>query len=361
MARVILGPLINDIRGSIGNQVFDNYGGVHIVRAKPSYTTNPQSAQQTIVRTATAVFVSAWQSMTLAQQQAWVEVAATFPTGKESDAKLSRGGLVTVPRGPFSPWNAFLACNMNRYLSGYSLITDILIVPPLGLSLPEPLKALHATSSTGQIFVDWEYINPGPKAERLEIWIKSVDALVHPQMIYTEARNANGTLTISAVRSRGGVYITPPRGTYKIQAQIVDKYGRTSQPSELVLTRIQGDDMFTYFTIDQQVISFGSQTANIAETDLDLSLLIPAGAHSAIFLIELRSNDGAGGRSQLRLRKSAGTHDMMTGTIKGDNWGSAFDNGVCEIDSARHIKYQFAILDGTANIAIVLHLLGYIS
>jgi len=361
MARVILGPLINDIRGSIGNQVFDNYNGVHIVRAKPSYITNPQSAQQSKVRLSTATFVSAWQSLTLAQQQAWCEVAHTFPTGKESDAKLSRGGLVTVPRGPFSAWNAFLACNMNRYMSGYSTITDVLIVPPVGLSLPEPLKSVSATSSTGSITFSWTYINPGPKNERLEVWIKSNDALVHPQMIYTEARNADGSVTITSVRSRGGLYIVPPRGTYRLQAQIVDKYGRTSQPSELVLTRILGDDMFTYLSDPVLVLNLTGVVAPVARTPLSLAAQIPAGAHSAILRIQIQQTAfGAAGNKLATYRDAVVTIPQME--VQSDTAANIVveDEGLQPIDTARAIEYGIAC-GAASTLTCKIYLIGYIS
>lgn len=239
MARIVLGGFINDIRGSVGGFVFDNYSGVHIVRSKPSFTTNPQSPAQSNVRAAMQAFVTKWKSLTQAEHDAWEQMRSEFPAGGESDAKLSRGGLITVPRGPFTAWNAFLACNMNRYLSGYSLLTDILIAPPIGFSKPEPLKTVSATAGIGEVTFCWEYITPGPRNERLEVWIKSVDAEVHPQLIYTEARNADGCTVITSVRGKGGIPLTPTPGTYRLQAMVVSQYGLTSQPSELVSARIE--------------------------------------------------------------------------------------------------------------------------
>lgn len=362
MARAILSALLGDLRGKIGNMVFDNYKGVHIVRSMPTVTTNPQSAHQTDLRTAMAVFVQAWRGLTLQQKQLWIQVGCEFIRGLESDAKLNTGGLITVPRGPFSGYNAFIACNMNRYTSGYSLITDVLETAPLAQEKPAPLKSFSAVVGGRTITASWTYITPGPLDERLEIWIKSVPAGIHGQLIYTEARNADGSKDITQARKTSGILVDLPNGVYQLQAMIVNKYGLTTAPSELVFVQIGAEDMFTYLAVREKIINLMALAAGVPDTDLDLSLFIPAGAHTAILEARLYvATTNPGGTAGLHLYKSAAQGDAIHLQCQMDDYTMHNDNGHCPIDTARHIRYLVDFSSLSGNVDVEVWLLGYIS
>lgn len=361
MARIVLGPLVNDIRGSVGNQVFDNYNGVHVIRAKPSVINNPQTEAQMFVRFVLSILTVEWQNLDLDEQLAWKQLTIYFPQGKASDAKLSSGGLITTPRGPFSGWNCFLANNMNRFISQYPVVPAVLTFPPIGEEMPEPVRNLSAVAATGKITVSWTYLLPGPSTDYLQIWIKSVDAMVHGQVIYTIPKNANGSYTITQVKSRGGLWITPPRGTYKLQAQIIDENGFVSAPSRLVQVRIKGDDVFTYLASPTNVLSLPGQVASIARTVLDLSTFIPAGAHSAILRCNMVTAVGATLGDQLRLYRDAVPIQSAMNLTNGQALATVIDEeGVVPISTTRTIDYVFD--QGAGNTTdLYIYLVGYIS
>jgi len=359
MARARLGPLVIDLRGKLGNSVFDNYKGIHIVRALPSYTTNPQSTHQSDVRSALAEFVNAWRGLPLDKKQLWTQMITKFPRLDESDARMNRGGLITVPRGPFSGYNAFIACNMNRYTSGYSPVTDILEDAPINAEVPEAIKNLSATKAGRVITVAWEYINPGPREERLEIWIRSIDAGIHPQLIYSEDRNADGNTDISTVRKTSGIDVELPNGVYQLQAMIVNQYGLTSQPSELVYIQLGGEDVFTYFSTRQQVVNLNNVVADIAWTTLDLSSLIPAGAHTAILLMEHTNNVAGGAPSYFAARKDATQAGACKGLITPATNAQGGTPFICPITTDRKIDYMVDIT-APMDVDVDVYLIGYI-
>lgn len=365
MARAVLGPLVSDLRGKLGNQVFDNYKGVHIVRAMPSWISNPQSGKQASSRAALAVFVKAWQGLTLAQKSQWPTVACSFIKGQESDARMNRGGLIQVPRGPFSGYNAFIALNMNRFTSGFSTLTEILEDAPIARTTPEPLKSFSAVVEGRTITASWEYINPGPLPERLEIWIKSVSAGIHPQLLYTEARNADGDTDITQAQGASGILTNLPSGVYQLQAMIVNQYGLTTAPSELVFVQIGAEDMFTYLTSRQPVLSLVGVAADVAATEIDMSAFIPPGAHSAIIQTEVVTTAGVlANLANFTLRKNLAQGDSIVVGIAGGHSALLVqsDEGIMQITDARKIEYRVFSHSGAPLVFNVeVFLLGYVS
>lgn len=359
MARAVLGPLIQDLRGRLGNQVFDNYKGVHVVRSLPTVTTNPQSYHQTVVRTALSQFIIAWRSLTLSQKQAWEQVAAKLIRGKESDARMNRGGLISVPRGPFSAYNAFIALNLNRYLYGYSVLTDVLTDAPNNMTLPEPLLNFSAVVVARTITASWQYINPGPLTQRLGIWIKSNDAGIHPQLIYTEARNANGSASFTEARKTSGITVDLPNGVYQLQAIIVDNNGLTTSPSELVFVQLGGADVFTYFATRQTVLALANVVADVAWTEIDLSALIPAGAHTAILAAEGIVNVAGGQPAVVEFRRDATQGAAHRYPIAGGLAALPGGGFSCPLTSARKIEY-FINIAAPMDMAVNVFLVGYI-
>ena len=238
MARATLGPLLNTLSGKLGNGVVTNSKGLFSVRAMPKSVRNPQSHEQSHSRAALAVFVEAWRGLTVNQRRFWVHLAAQMRRGQASDASVSRGDLITVPRGPFSAYSAFITCNMNRYMYRYSDLDDVIVIAPLIRPLIEPLLTFTVGFAGVTITATWTYITPGPLDQRLGIWLKSAEAGIHPQLIYTEARNANGNVPLTSARGANGNSIDFPNGVYYLQAIIVDQYGFTTAPSQLVPVKV---------------------------------------------------------------------------------------------------------------------------
>jgi hypothetical protein len=314
------------------------------------------------VRTALAVFVEAWRGLTLDQKNVWAQLASGMIKGKESDARMNRGGLISVPRGPFSGYNAYIACNLNRYTYGYSVLTDILEDAPLGRALPEPLLSFAVTKAGRELTAAWTYINPGPLEERLGIWIRSVDAGIHPQMIYTEARNADGSTVIAEARRTSGIDVTLPNGVYQLQAIIVNQYGLTTAPSELVLIQLGGADVFTYFAVREPILNLDNQVTPLGPIRIELSALIPDGAHSAIVLVQISQvTAGTAGAATLRVRKDLfqGASIVLEVNRSPTVPNMKSDCAIMGIHSNRTIEYDMDY-SGDAQYDLDIYLLGYV-
>lgn len=364
MARAVLGPILTDLRGKLGTSVFDNYKGIHVVRSMPSVIVNPQSEYQTFARDALSAFVTAWKNLTLAQKQAWSQIACQMIKGQESQGKRDRGCLIPVSRGPFSAYNAFVSCNLNRHSSGFSDLDEVLETAPDNIVLPEPLKSFSATVTDHGITASWEYVNPGPRFERLEIWIKSTGAKVHRQLLYTEARNADGSVELTSARGRLGTWIAFPPGVYSLQARIVNKDGFPTAPSELAFVQIGGAEMFTYLATRLNILNLPDVRANIAYTQIDLSATIPEGAHSAMISVEATAHAGAAAQiCNVHIRKDVAAGDTF---IHGVHAGNANTLVLCEsstvpITIGRQLEYAVTDHPGAAlGVGLQVYLIGYI-
>jgi len=109
---------------------------------------------------------------------------------------------------------------------------------PLGITPPDAPKNFTATYNAGPktITVTW---TPGHvPGSRIGIWIKSVDEVIHKQLVANEDITT-GTKTISQAKSKGG--ITLPLSAIKsivsIHAQACDNYGQLS-PSIISLKNV---------------------------------------------------------------------------------------------------------------------------
>ena len=238
MARATLGPLLNTLSGKLGNGVVTNSKGLFSVRAMPKSVKNPHSHEQSHSRAALAVFVEAWRDLTIGQKRLWIQVANQMRHGQESDASVSRGDLIMVPRGPFSAYSAFITCNMNRYMYRYSDLDDVLTAAPIKKPILEPLLTFWASFAGVTITPEWTYITPGAVDAMLGIWLKSSEAGIHPQLAYTEPRNADGNVPLTSARGANGYPVDLPNGVYSVQAIIVDQYGFTTAPSQLVSVKV---------------------------------------------------------------------------------------------------------------------------
>jgi hypothetical protein len=361
MARAVLGPNLIDLTGKLGNSVYNSYSGLHTVRALPAVVTNPQSTSQTATRSALAVFVSAWRGLTLAQKKTWDAYASYLIKSTESEGGRNSAGLIRIPRGPYSGYNAFISCNMNRYSYNYSILTSILLTAPITQQRPEPLKTLLAVVVGRTIAVSWEYITPGVKNERLGIWIKSVDADIHPQIIYTEARNADGTTIVSAVNKTSGTSISLPDGVYQVQAIIINEYGIITAPSELVKVQLGAASVDTYFANPIIALSLPNQNASTARTIIDVSASIPDGAIAAILLVGANVTVGASSVDNISTYQDATTSTpQIIATQPGVTVGTSFNQGIQPLKSDRSFEYDTTVNAGNTT-GFFIFIIGYIT
>lgn len=113
MALIKYSPIVNDIRGSVGNATFQHSLAGSIIRTKPvSMVRNSQQAVN--VRTVFPEVLFAWRSLSVAQQTNW----KNFLTYSPDFMKKS-------PRTMISGYSLFVKYNTLRVLRGLSILTNI--------------------------------------------------------------------------------------------------------------------------------------------------------------------------------------------------------------------------------------------
>lgn len=113
MALLKLGPLVADIRGSIGGTVFARNRGGAYARNRTT-PLNPQSAAQVAVRAALGVLSNNWTTvLTQAQRDAWDAWAGQVPVPNAFGEDRFLSGI-----------NAYVAGNSLLSQAGAALVTD---------------------------------------------------------------------------------------------------------------------------------------------------------------------------------------------------------------------------------------------
>lgn len=84
MAKISFSPIVDDIRGALGNSVIQQGKANSIVR-KRAIPSNPRSGAQISVRNLVSVRSKAWASLTEAQRTAW-DSAASSATWRQTDS-----------------------------------------------------------------------------------------------------------------------------------------------------------------------------------------------------------------------------------------------------------------------------------
>lgn len=138
MAKVIVGPLITDIRNKVGGAVFtkSRYGNIVRRRLKP---TNPKSTLQSTVRGSFTGNSKGWDGLTSTQQAAWIAWAAanSFTDNFGGSKNLSANA-------------AYVRYNQSRATVGLAASTAV--PGPLG-TYPAAPSAAAAVTSTGHVTV----------------------------------------------------------------------------------------------------------------------------------------------------------------------------------------------------------------
>jgi len=117
MAQIKYSPLINYLRGSVGNATFQNSIGGNVVRNKPAlvYRATPY---QVAVRAAIVKAEYAWRELTDAQRQQYVVYLSFSPDYQRKNNKTL-----------LSAYSLFVKYNTLRILQGLSVLTDITFAP----------------------------------------------------------------------------------------------------------------------------------------------------------------------------------------------------------------------------------------
>lgn len=111
MAVVKLGPLINDIRGSIGELTYANWRGQTVVKKKAPKVTNPSTEAQARVRRALTEISKKWRQLPPGLKAAWDSYARSIAPGGKNEKQAS-GQLRPYQREMMTGFNAMCAANL---------------------------------------------------------------------------------------------------------------------------------------------------------------------------------------------------------------------------------------------------------
>jgi hypothetical protein len=78
VAKVQTGPLVNCIRGKVGNVIFQMTNGIQIARTMPASIQDPQTPRQIAVRDAMKQAVTEWNELSLEERAEWNADARRF-------------------------------------------------------------------------------------------------------------------------------------------------------------------------------------------------------------------------------------------------------------------------------------------
>lgn len=150
MALIHYSPLINQIRGSIGNASFQRSLAGNIVRSKP--VPPVKNSQQIVnVRTVLPQIVFAWRNLSDADKITWRNYLTYSPDYMRKNPKMV-----------LSAYSLFVKYNTIRVLVGFSVLSSFIFVQP-SLSPTRPLPYIDSGNlwmDIGQSIpgVDWGYM-----------------------------------------------------------------------------------------------------------------------------------------------------------------------------------------------------------
>lgn len=205
-AVIKLGALISDIRGKLQNGVYSlAKGGVHYVKNIPASVTNPNSADQQVIRHILQSASKCWYIvLTPLQRTGWDELAQTLG----GLAYEGNGGILNLvpPIGmKGSGFNAFVAFWARAYAAG---VAEIALTPdaPLAEQQPTPPSGLIVGYAGGTLSVTWTDPVISDVSAVIAVWIRSHQKTYHRQIV-SYAALASSPLLITQARGALGGYI----------------------------------------------------------------------------------------------------------------------------------------------------------
>ena len=130
--KIKFGSIVTDGRGKLGGQVYSRNAAGAYVRNKVT-PSNPQTVQQSLLRSTLATFSSGWKSLTESERAAWIAATVNF-------AKTDVFGDEVTPTGK----NLYTKLNTNLTLINGSTIDN----PPTPVAVVEP-ASLSASIDVG--------------------------------------------------------------------------------------------------------------------------------------------------------------------------------------------------------------------
>jgi len=206
MARVKFSPLISEIRGKLGNAVFQGNKSGIILREHVKPRNNNTELQQK-VRSTLATIKSAWQNLTTDELNSWKSLAQLYQKGSKNNVTKK-----------LSPYELFIAKNMVNS----NETTSILLTTSLQLN------------TVDQFFVDLTLVpNVSFKAE-IEAVGDVANTLIHFYISKPYKRSAS----IPKSSVRWILISNNPTGIKPLDQKYINLYGRFPNVGEKVLVKV---------------------------------------------------------------------------------------------------------------------------
>lgn len=204
MARIKLSPLVEDIRGRIGNGVAAVWKGVHYVRSFAPVVGNPQNEKQAAQRNRIINFATKWWTLTEDQRALWEQYAQELGSAIRDEQQA--GGKNIIPGYPriVSGFNAYVLTNTRLAVVGL----DPVDVPPLATNAPEAPVISDVTwdPATGTFTISYSH-GPADYTDtvKLALFLKPPATTKGHAYIaaIADGITAAGTVTIDKVRVGG--------------------------------------------------------------------------------------------------------------------------------------------------------------
>lgn len=234
MARIKLGPIVTDIRGTVKEMCFSVWKtGVHYVRSLAAIISNPESALQGQIRDLMALASKRWyDTLTLVQRANWNEFAAGL-TPQEGDM----GGILNIipqNRGVMSGFNAYSMC--------YTMVRRCAIVLPgtfdnAPLGQTPPSAVLNLAGSQVDDTVEITFADPTTVIEdsKVRIWMRDHEGVAHRQLLSCKALGASPAAFTQFRGAQGGyILFANAPGHYLFQADCIQPNGLKGPPSNTI-------------------------------------------------------------------------------------------------------------------------------
>lgn len=202
MARIVLAPIVTDIRGKLGDLVFSSWkAGVNYVRTVTGVIKNAQSLSQNGTRKYITRFSKRWRStLTQAQRDEWKTYALTQPGKGPSDGGINN--MIKGNNGKMTGFNAFILTNMWALTAGLGPVPDA----PLAAPAPQAPSTVAVSFLAGTATITWVTPDPAEVGAYCRIWGRIEGIVGHVQLIVNEAYDTD-TKDILAIRGANGASI----------------------------------------------------------------------------------------------------------------------------------------------------------
>lgn len=232
MAKIVLGMALNDIRGSVGSQVFSVWKGTHYIRQKAASIANPNSSPQEGVRLALSVASARWSGvLTVAQRALWNELAQRWGSAAAENSSKGYKDLMSDLGRNMSGYNAFVRAAVLNTRVGIAVVDDA----PVGIDAPKPPSGLSVTPDGPPITkldIAWtDSVDMGAN-DIVSVWVEVV-GVAHKQL-NAGAAKAGQAVALENVRGANGADIGIPIGLYRVQVATYSEFGMRSAGGVIV-------------------------------------------------------------------------------------------------------------------------------